>query len=362
VVRASTGFSFDDGATVEAEYQRRNFFGSARLLTVSNQINTRLGERSVEGFDRSYRRRHAASINQPYFLRKGLSASLTAFFSRIEDSVTKEEEFGGSTSFTYEIIPFRTVSSTISLSRANPIGPSSIGESTFTRGILSVAAVFGKADNYLEPSRGYLIRPTLERGSALLLSDIKYWKTGISISAYRHVGVASGVAARLFGGKLWPGGGVTDEEAIDSKRFNNIRYYAGGSNDVRGWGPAALGPKRVVIDTTVVPGVTDPTFTYRYEPEGALYKIAGNLSYRFPIPGFGVTVQSAIVTDFAKLGSGRLRVGSGLGIRYKTPVGFLRLDIGIKMNPSDQDLRNAGSDREHPWKRVRLHFGIGNAF
>ncbi len=361
VMRASTGYSFDDGATLEAEYQRRNFFGSARLLTVSNQINTRLGERSVEGFDKSYRRRHAASINQPYFLRKGLSASITAFFSRIEDSVTQEEEYGGATSFTYEIIPFRTVSSTISLSRANPIGPSSIGESTFTRGIVSVAAIFGKADNYLEPSRGLLIRPTLEHGTAILLSDIKYWKTGISISAYRHVGVASGVAGRLFGGKLFPGGGVTDDEAIQSKRFNSIRYYAGGSNDVRGWGPAALGPKNVVVDTTVVADA-EPIINYRYEPVGALYKIAGNLSYRFPIPGFGLTVQSAIFTDFAKLGSDKLRIGSGVGIRYKTPVGFLRLDFGVKMNPSDQDLRNAGSDQEHPWKRLRFHFGIGNAF
>jgi outer membrane protein insertion porin family len=364
VVRALTGYSLDDGVNLEAEFQQRNFLGSARRLTLSGLINTGLGERTVDGFATSLRKRVSATLQQPYFLKKQLSSTLSAFFTRTEDSITQEEEVGGTASLVYEIIPFRTINAAFSIARANPIGPSSIGESSFTRGIVSLAGVFGKADNYLEPSRGYLIRPSLEHGTDLLFSDVTYWKTGISISGYRHVGRYAGIAARLFRGDLWPTGGVSDADAIELSRFNNIRYYAGGSNDVRGWGPAALGPKSIEPDSAGAP-------EYNYEPVGALSKLAGNLSYRFPIPGFGPSLQSAVFVDFAKLEGDDLRVGSGIGLRYQTPVGFVRLDLGIKMNPSPEDLRDpvdvfeaGGVDGvpEDPWKRLRLHFGIGNAF
>ncbi|HEY5564183.1 MAG TPA: BamA/TamA family outer membrane protein [Rhodothermia bacterium] len=364
VVRAQTGYSLDDGVSVEAEFLKRNFLGSARRLTISGLINTGIGERNVDGFVKSLRKRASVSLQQPYFLRKRLSSTLSAFFTRTEDSITQEEEVGGTTSLVYEVLPFRTISAAFSIGRANPIGTASIGESSFTRGIFSVAAVIGKANNYLEPTRGILVRPSLEHGTGLLFSDIKYWKTGINISAYHQVKRYAGIAARLYRGDLWPRGGVSDSEAIELQRFDNVRFYAGGSNDVRGWGPAALGPKSVIQDSTRSP-------EFRFEPVGALTKLAGNLSYQFPIPGLGTSLQSAIFVDFAKLGSDRLRVGSGAGLRYQTPLGFLRFDVGVKVNPSPEDLRDpeavfrAGGVEgvpAHEWQRVRFHFGIGNAF
>ncbi len=364
VVRAVTGYSIDDGVNLQAEYQKRNFLGSARRLTFSGLINTGIGERNVNGFVKSLQKRASITLQQPYFLRKKLSSTLSAFFTRTENSITHEEEVGGTTSLVYEAIPFRTVSAAFSLSRANPIGSAAATENAFNRGIVSLAAVLGKADNYLEPTAGVLVRPTLEHGTALLFSDLTYWKTGISISAYTRIKRDAGIAGRLFGGGLWPTGGVSRSEAISYSRFDNIRLYAGGSNDVRGWGPAALGPKNVVYDSTVTPA-------YRFEPIGALSKLAGNLSYRFPIPGFGPSLQSAVFVDFARLGGDELRIGSGAGLRYRTPVGFLRLDLAIKLNPSAQDLRDAeavfkaggvGGVPADQWKRLRLHFGIGNAF
>lgn len=364
VVRSLTGYSLDDGVNLEAEYQKRNFLGGARRLAVSGLINTGIGERSPDGFVTSLRKRVGVTLQQPYFLRKGLSSTFSAFFSRIEDSITQEEEVGSTMSLVYEVIPFRTLSASFSIARANPIGATSLGESSFNRGIVSFGAVIGKANDYLEPSAGILVRPSLEHGTSFLFSDISYWKTGISGSVYRRVARRSGFAGRLFLGNLWPTGGVSTTEAIDLSRFDNIRYYAGGSNDVRGWGPAALGPKTAIRDSTRSP-------EFRFEPVGALSKIAGNLEYRFPIPGLGASLQSAVFADFAKLRGDDLRVGSGAGLRYQTPVGFLRLDLGIKVNPSEEDLRDpeavfrAGGVEgvpEDPWKRIRFHFGIGNAF
>jgi outer membrane protein insertion porin family len=74
------------------------------------------------------------------------------------------------------------------------------------------------------------------------------------------------------------------------------------------------------------------------------------------------------------LGRNAVRVGAGVGIRYKTPVGFLRVDVAYKVNPGPFDLRppievyeflNGERDTFPDARfinRFRLHIGIGQAF
>ncbi|MFV1981039.1 MAG: BamA/TamA family outer membrane protein, partial [Rhodothermia bacterium] len=66
-----------------------------------------------------------------------------------------------------------------------------------------------------------------------------------------------------------------------------------------------------------------------------------------------------------------IRIGVGGGVRYKTPVGFIRLDLAYQINPSAEDLRDArdvvaagGIENVPPdnSRRFRVHFGIGQAF
>jgi outer membrane translocation and assembly module TamA len=48
-------------------------------------------------------------------------------------------------------------------------------------------------------------------------------------------------------------------------------------------------------------------------------------------------------------------VGAGFGLRYKSPVGPIRVDLGFKLGT----LQMLGLQREH---RVALHVSIGQAF
>lgn len=60
----------------------------------------------------------------------------------------------------------------------------------------------------------------------------------------------------------------------------------------------------------------------------------------------------AVVSD-VRLGD--LRGGAGFGIRYKSPIGPIRVDLGFKLGA----LRTFNAGRE---KRMALHFSIGQAF
>jgi outer membrane translocation and assembly module TamA len=53
-----------------------------------------------------------------------------------------------------------------------------------------------------------------------------------------------------------------------------------------------------------------------------------------------------------------LRWAAGPGIRYDTPIGPVRLDFGVQLNPID-GLVIEGSPETRTW---RVHFSIGQAF
>ena len=55
--------------------------------------------------------------------------------------------------------------------------------------------------------------------------------------------------------------------------------------------------------------------------------------------------------------------GAGGGIRYQSPIGPIRIDIGYKLNPTDEDLNiYEGTDYGSKWSRIGIHFSIGQAF
>ena len=55
---------------------------------------------------------------------------------------------------------------------------------------------------------------------------------------------------------------------------------------------------------------------------------------------------------------GDLRYAIGPGLRYQTPIGPIRLDLGYQLNPTP-DLVVNGSPQT---RRYRIHFSIGQAF
>ncbi|GJG87781.1 hypothetical protein tb265_29620 [Gemmatimonadetes bacterium T265] len=236
---------------------------------------------------------------------------------------------------------------------------------------VSVVMSFSRTDDPLEPTHGTQGQVTLEHASAFTLSDFKYNRVFAGASYYRPAPLFPRVtlAARLQGGYVAAFGSSGANDVLNPQ----TRFYAGGAQSVRGYGENQLGPRTLTIapndvvgryDTTVANATTtayrcpyanaanantapvleqcfalrraalgDGYFTPRALGGSAL--IEANLEARVPI--FGPLI-GAVFVDAGALGNKSLRdlasgsfdVTPGFGVRYRSPVGPIRVDLGIR--------------------------------
>jgi translocation and assembly module TamA len=114
------------------------------------------------------------------------------------------------------------------------------------------------------------------------------------------------------------------------------RFYAGGSGTVRGYTYQTIGP--LFPDDT---------------PEGGLAMDAVSLEFRQHVFGnFGIVpfVDAGQVNTSSAPFTGTLHVGAGLGLRYYTGIGPIRVDLAFPLT------RTAGSSA------FGLYVGLGEAF
>ena len=130
------------------------------------------------------------------------------------------------------------------------------------------------------------------------------------------------------------------------------RYFLGGSTTLRGWGRFEVSP---LANGEVI---------------GGLGYFDSSVELRFPIRGkfSGVVFgDGGQVTETAwDDNMFHLRTDVGLGLRYLTPIGPLRIDVGYQLNPvpgSAHRRRRAGAPLAHPLQRragvLAVHFVPG---
>lgn len=215
--------------------------------------------------------------------------------------------------------------------------------------------------------KGWAIQPYVEISGFLGTSTFKFQKFSLDVRRYTPLTETTTLATRVQGGRIF----ATREDSLPG----NVRYYLGGTNSIRGWGRYQLGPKRVVTDT--LQNVEDNTemaadsigFS-RYIPAGGRTFLAFNLELRQDIDAlirnFGLSAfldGGQVWRKDPDIENRPLQFGIGGGIRYNSPIGPVRLDIGYKINPSPTDLnRYRGRDYGNAWDRIGIHISIGQAF
>ncbi len=122
------------------------------------------------------------------------------------------------------------------------------------------------------------------------------------------------------------------------------KYFLGGATNLRGWGRYEISP---LSEGLPIGGQTMLGFNSE-----ARVGIRGALSSVLFLDAGNVWTDRRS----ADLADGRYAVGAGL--RYRTPVGPVRLDVGYQLNPNEA-LRVNGEPQLRRW---RLHFSIGQAF
>ncbi len=202
---------------------------------------------------------------------------------------------------------------------------------------LPLGLKYDDRDSLLNPTRGSYLRLHLEFSSEVLGSELSFFRPRLDMSHVMPLGKLWGKGQWRLAGRLQLGL-CLPLEATD--RIPLIRrFFPGGANSVRGYPYQSLGP----LDSGG-------------KPLGGEAALVGNLELRFPIRGNlrGVVFLDLgnAYEDWEEIDFFNLRYTAGLGLRYQTPVGPIRLDWGYQINPPE----------DAPIPRHELYFSVGQAF
>jgi translocation and assembly module TamA len=174
------------------------------------------------------------------------------------------------------------------------------------------------ADNRLYPNRGYRLDFSLSGGSETLLSDTDFVQAEAGVKAVQSFGERWRLLGRADVGAT----AVTDFSVLPSSR----RFFAGGDNSVRGYGYKRLAPKDNDGDVRggryMITGSVEVDYLVKENWRAALFWDTGNAFDSIDTP---------------------LVSGVGVGARWQSPVGPVRIDLA---KPLDDD-------------GIRLHFTLG---
>ena len=390
-VRAGAGWSTAECLSTEARWTARNFIGGARRLQVRGRLSNVLAESLQDPFCSQagvgpFGRLNwlvAADFSQPWifsprnslvvelygertslpdvFVRKGVGVNLALVRSlarntslslayRPQLSRLEAAEVFFCTSF------LACAPSDIEIVQgANWLAPVALGLST------------NRTDNLLNPRSGHRGSVDLEHASRLTGSNYAYNRALAELSLYRRVGGSGVVASRLKVGWVGPGEfALLRREGSGSKVVHpQKRFFAGGSNSVRGFAQNRLGPKVLTVsaerlllpDTTTgqqVPlcsvaevvslacdagGLAAGDFTP--QPIGGTRVIEGNLEFRFPLSARAF--EGVTFVDFGHVWAEGQEAGlsdivwtPGLGVRYYSTIGPIRLDLGYRTSGGER--------------------------
>ncbi len=208
---------------------------------------------------------------------------------------------------------------------------------------------------------GLIVQPFVEFSGIFGESTFSFQKASLDIRKYTEINRTLVLATRVRGGAIF----YAKQDSLPS----DVRFYVSGTNSVRGWGSQSLGPKRAIttVDTTGSQQIT----RRNYVPTGGRALINFNVELRQDLDGllkgFGVATfldGGQVWRGLSSIDPTNIQFGVGAGIRYESPIGPIRLDIGYKINPTSQDLQQfEGGIDDGKWQdRWGLHLTIGQAF
>jgi len=395
--RIAGGFNTLEYIQTDGRFTNYNTFGGARRLDVTGTIGN-LGARplSIDLFNRvraDFSDRTAftqptwqvsADVKQPAWLQKPENALSLGGFAhrRATPAVYIDRGYGGQLAFTRTLAPRATASSAyrfeITRVQASDVyfcvnyGVCDVPTVT-SLGLhqrlspLEFSANIDRTDIPFSPTKGFIARADLEHASSITVSDYRYNRVFGEASAYTHFRYPSrDPRSQVLAGHIKVGfvralaSGQTGIEFLHPRK----RFYAGGSHSVRGYDENQLGPRVLTIpkDTLVAAGCntsTDSLFlacdpnavglsarSFTARPVGGTSLLEGSVEYRVPFArkmewaaflDGGVVGGSRLqnLQDFKNVVRGSFAITPGVGFRYKSPVGPIRIDLGYNPRKTD---------------------------
>lgn len=321
------GYGTGEGFRAEASWEHRNLFPPEGMLRVRGIAGT---QQQLAG----------VTFRKNNFGGRDKVLTLDAFASTISSQAydARTVSFIG----TYERLstllfqkPFSWsagLETVATQERPAPVGGVAQPRQTFFVGALPLYALLDTTDSLLDPKEGFRVgtrlSPEVSRTNG---AESFYLRSQVDASYYQQVTERVVVAGRVRFGAI-PGAELAN---IAPSR----RLYSGGGGSVRGYGYQAIGPRDALGNPTggrsLLEGAVEARIGTGYF-DGALSIV--------PFLDAG-TVSQKVTPDFDVV-----RFGAGIGARYDTGFGPLRLDIATPINPGPGD------------SRIAVYVSLGQAF
>ncbi|PYJ49864.1 MAG: hypothetical protein DME87_08130 [Verrucomicrobia bacterium] len=331
----SVGYGTYEGGILGVQFRDRDLFGYGRPLTTSVEVSQRgyKGEILYEDpffFDTDFA--FKARLAALTFDFQGYSKFELGGRLELTRKITKHDEAG-------LVFAVRHVEIT-----SAGIKPVFLGDQNYLVNTLGFTNTFDPRESPLVAPRGFIISNTLDLASNAFGSQIEFIRGTIRTGYYlpfapklitpgvveyqsgtplqrwfRQSSIAFGARAGIIHSLTTSGPEEATAIPIDERFFN------GGASTVRSFAERDLGPH-------------DP----KGNPLGGEFLTVFNIEYTFPLLG---ELQGAVFTDAGNLlptseqpGLNDMRYAIGAGLRYKLPIGPIRLDYGVNPDPHpDED-------------------------
>ncbi len=424
-VRLGAGYATVECFRVQSGWTAHDFLGGARTLDLSARLS-KLGAGTPEkttGFNAcnpfagtwqidTLNYTFGITLRQPAFLSRAHVATLGLVAERrTEFSIYTREAIGGNADMTINargLVPV-TVGYSYSIGRTRASDEVycslfRLCDSTsraFLRerrsfGAVSVTAVRDRVNNVLDPSEGSVTNVRFLHASRLVGSDPTYeFNRGeVEAAKYYPLSRRTVLAWRVRGGTILPRSITLNGQAVGYVPPDQ-RFYGGGPNSVRGYGLNELGPRVYVmtdrdsIDVDQTNQAGDTVWrNVRTAPTGGNTAIILNAELRFPSPIFPQRMRLGLFVDAGQvwergdelLKISDMRVTPGVGLRFATPLGPVRVDAAYNGYPTERGpllYQPAAADstieqirpsypplraQKRFWQKVVIQFAVGQAF
>ncbi len=319
------GYSSAEAFGVMVNLSEKNLFGTGRSISLNGEFSTKRIDYELSFFD-------------PYFMDKNIAFSLNSYHERYEYDLYDEYTYGFSVSFGKNIWNWYTKAFVgyelryVSLEDVDSDAPEFIKDEE--GGALSSAVTF----TITQDTRNSSVMPTegFYRSLSFKLSglggDYAYYKVYLNWENF------------------WPAKMLLRDSVFHARfRFGFVnplpwgegrpvfeRFYVGGQNTVRGFEEDEAGPEE---DGDAIGGTKE---------------VILNLEYMFPLVGSlkGLVFfdTGAAFDNGQMISLGPMRQSVGLGLRFVTPFGPLKVDLAYKL------------DKRKDESAFKTYFSVGSLF